>query len=88
MRPRIAGVDATLLAAIDRLTTSLSYTYLHTQRRVPGSANAPLAYRPGHQVKLSADYSLGRANLGADFRHTSRPDRIELEGWASLRLSR
>jgi len=82
---RIAGVDATLLAAIDRLTTSLSYTYLHTQRRVPGSANAPLAYRPGHQVKLSADYSLGRANLGADFRHASRPERIELEGFVDPR---
>jgi outer membrane receptor protein involved in Fe transport len=34
---RIAGLDATLLAAAmaDRLTTSLSYTYLSTQRRVP-----------------------------------------------------
>jgi hypothetical protein len=36
-------------------------------------------------VKLSADYSLGRANLGADFRHTSRPERIELEGFVDPR---
>jgi outer membrane receptor for ferrienterochelin and colicins len=78
---RIAGLDATLLAAPigDRLTTSLSYTYLSTQRRVPGSPNAPLAFRPGHQLKLSADYSLGRASVGADFRFASRPERIELE---------
>ena len=84
---RIAGLDATLLAAAmaDRLTTSLSYTYLSTQRRVPGSPNAPLAYRPGHQLKLSADYSLGRTNVGADFRHASTPERIELETFVDPR---
>ncbi len=83
----IAGLDATLVAApiTDRLTTSLSYTYLSTQRRVPGSPNAPLAYRPGHQVKLSADYSLGGANVGADFRYASRPERIELEEFVDPR---
>jgi outer membrane receptor protein involved in Fe transport len=84
---RIAGVDATLLAApiLKRLTTSLSYTYLSTQRRVPGAANEPLAYRPAHQLKASADYALGSADLGADFRYASRPERIELEGFVDPR---
>jgi outer membrane receptor protein involved in Fe transport len=84
---RIAGVDATLLAATmhNRLTTSLSYTYLYTQRHVPGSPNVPLAYRPGHQLKLSADYSLGTASLGTDFRYASRPERIELESFVDPR---
>jgi iron complex outermembrane receptor protein len=77
---RLAGVDATLLAApVRRLSTSLSYTYLSTERRVPGSPNAPLAYRPAHQLKLSADYALGPADVGADFRFAGRPERIELE---------
>ncbi|HEV2672839.1 MAG TPA: TonB-dependent receptor, partial [Gemmatimonadales bacterium] len=84
---RIAGLDATLLAAplSDRLTTSLSYTYLSTQRRAPGSPNAPLAYRPAHQLKLAADYALGAAGIGADFRFASRPERIELEGYVDPR---
>ncbi len=86
-KARIAGLDATLLAAplAGRLTTSLGYTYLYTQRRVPGSPHTPLAYRPGHQVKLSADYSLGSASVGADFRFASRPERIELEGFVDPR---
>jgi iron complex outermembrane receptor protein len=84
---RIAGVDATLLAAAlhNRLTTSLSYTYLYTQRHVAGSPRAPLAYRPAHQLKLSGDYALGSANLGTDFRFASRPERIELEGFVDPR---
>src|SRR5213075_1439238 len=84
---RIAGVDATLLAApvSDRLKTSLSYTYLSTERRAPGSPNAPLAYRPAHQLKLAADYALGAAGVGADFRFASRPERIELEGYVDPR---
>jgi outer membrane receptor protein involved in Fe transport len=83
---RLAGVDATLLAApVTRLSTSLSYTYLSTERRVSGSPNAPLAYRPAHQLKLSADYALGPAGVGADFRFASRPERIELEGFVDPR---
>jgi outer membrane receptor protein involved in Fe transport len=83
---RLAGVDATLLAApVTRLSSALSYTYLSTERRVPGSPNAPLAYRPAHQLKLSADYALGPAGVGADFRFASRPERIELEEFVDPR---
>jgi iron complex outermembrane receptor protein len=83
---RLAGVDATLLAApVTRLSTSLSYTYLSTERRVPDAPNAPLAYRPAHQLKLSGDYALGPAEVGADFRFASRPERIELEGFVDPR---
>ncbi|HWC74186.1 MAG TPA: TonB-dependent receptor [Gemmatimonadales bacterium] len=84
---RIAGLDATLLAAplSARLKTALSYTYLSTERRAPGSPNGPLAYRPAHQLKLAADYALGPAGVGADFRFASRPESIELEGYVDPR---
>jgi iron complex outermembrane receptor protein len=84
---RIAGLEATLLAAPipDRLTTTLAYTYLSTRRRVPGAPDAPLAFRPRHLLTVTADYALGPAGVGADFRFASRPERIELEGFVDSR---
>jgi outer membrane receptor for ferrienterochelin and colicins len=86
---RIAGIDLTVLAAPirDRLTSSLSYTYLSTRRRAAGdTADAPLAFRPRHLLTLAADYRLPSAfAVGADFRYSSRPERIELEGFVDGR---
>ncbi|MEX2157290.1 MAG: TonB-dependent receptor [Gemmatimonadales bacterium] len=84
---RIAGLDATVLAAPvpDRLTTTLAYTYLSTRRRVAGSPDAPLAFRPRHLLTLTADYTLSDFGIGADLRYASRPERIELEGFVDPR---
>jgi len=88
-RARIAGLDVAILSAPipDRLTATLSYTYLSTRRQVAGdpSASGPLAFRPRHLVTLSGDYSLGASAVGADFRYASRVERIELEGFVDAR---
>jgi outer membrane receptor protein involved in Fe transport len=76
-RARIAGLD---LAATARpaasLTTSLAYTFLHA--RELGQPERPLAFRPRHLVTLGAEYRLGAATLGADFRYMSRIERVDL----------
>ena len=82
-RARIAGLDATLLAAPipDHLTASLAYQYLDTR--------PVLAFRPTHLVTVAADYMPGGSgsawDLGADFRYASRPAKIELEGFVDAR---
>lgn len=86
---RIAGLDATVLAAPlpDRMTATLGYTYLYARRR-PNSDSTyhePLAFRPRHLLTLSADYALASFSVGADFRYASRPERIELEGFVDPR---
>ncbi len=88
-RARIAGLDVAILTAPipDRLTATLSYTYLSTRRQVAGdtSAGGPLAFRPKHLLTLSADYNLGAVGVGADCRYASRVERIELEGFVDAR---
>ena len=82
-RARIAGLDATLLAAPipDHLTAALAYQYLDTR--------PVLAFRPRHLVTVAADYVPGGRGgawgVGADFRYASRPERIELEGFIDPR---
>jgi outer membrane receptor protein involved in Fe transport len=82
-RARIAGLDATLLAApiADRLTASLAYQYLDTRPL--------LAFRPAHLLTVAADYAPGGRgsawDVGADFRYASRPAKIELEGFVDAR---
>jgi hypothetical protein len=44
-----------------------------------------LAFRPRHLLTVTADYALGPAGVGADFRFASRPERIELEGFVDPR---
>jgi len=88
VRARIAGVDASVIAAPipDRLIVTLGYTYLATRRRLAGdSAEGPLAFRPRHLLTLGTDYTLGPIGVGADFRFASRPARIELEGFVDPR---
>lgn len=87
-RARIAGLDAAILTAPipDRLLATLSYTYLSTRRRVAGdTTTGPLAFRPRHLLTLSGDYTLGGFAVGADFRYSSRVERIELEGFVDAR---
>ncbi|HTI04596.1 MAG TPA: TonB-dependent receptor [Gemmatimonadales bacterium] len=89
VRARIAGVDASIIAAPipNRLVATLGYTYLSTRRQLAGdSTEGPLAFRPRHMVTLGSDYSLWEGvGVGADFRYASRPERIELEGFVDSR---
>ena len=88
VKARIAGVDLSVIAAPirDHLVTTLGYTYLDTRRRLAGdSTEGPLAFRPRHLLTAGADYTLGAASLGADFRFAARPERIELEGFVDPR---
>jgi iron complex outermembrane receptor protein len=86
-RARIAGLDASVLAAPipDRLLATLGYTYLATRRHVEGSPDAPLAFRPRHLLTLGVDYTRSGLGAGADLRYSSRPERIELEGFVDPR---
>jgi outer membrane receptor protein involved in Fe transport len=88
VRARIAGIDASVIAAPipERLITTLGYTFLSTVRRLAGdSTEGPLAFRPRHLLTLGTDYNLGVFSVGADFRYASRPARIELEGFVDAR---
>jgi outer membrane receptor for ferrienterochelin and colicins len=77
-RAQLAGLDLSLAAQPfgPRFTTGLSYTYLDTRELAP--ASGPLAFRPRHLVTLSADYALGTVSVGADFRYSSRFERVDL----------
>ena len=88
VRARIAGLDASIVAAPipQRLTATLGYTFLSTDRRLSGdSTSGPLAFRPRHLITMGADYTLGPFGVGADFRYASRPESIELEGFVDSR---
>ena len=88
VRARMAGLDASVIAApiAGHLTTTLGYMYLSTRRQLAGdSTSGPLAFRPPHQLTLGADYTLGAAAVGADYRFASRPETIELEGFVDPR---
>lgn len=88
VRARIAGLDASIIAAPipERLMTSLGYTFLSTRRRLAGdSTSGPLAFRPRHLLTVGTDYTHGAFGVGIDLRYASRPERIELEGFVDSR---
>ena len=69
-----------------RLIATLGYTYLDTHRQLAGdSGSGPLAFRPRHLLTAGADYTMGSAAVGADFRVASRVEKIELEGFVDPR---
>ncbi|HWZ29320.1 MAG TPA: TonB-dependent receptor [Gemmatimonadales bacterium] len=80
-RVTLAGLDLNVTATpfTPNLTASLSYTYLDARELATDSApSQPLAFRPRHLLTLSADYVWGPVSVGADFRYSSRFDRVEL----------
>ena len=89
VRARLAGIDASIVAAPipQRLTATLGYTYLDTHRRVTNdsSSGGPLAFRPRHLLTVGTDYTMGAFGVGADYRFSSRPESIELEGFVDSR---
>jgi len=73
---RLAGVDASVtVLPVEHLTTTASYMYLHTEDL---SINQPLPFRPQHLAVVSADYTWRAFGVGADFRYSSRFERVEL----------
>ena len=80
-RARLAGLDLTLRAEPlgPRLVTSAAYTFLYARELATDTTpERALAFRPRHLVTLTADYLLGAAAIGADFRYSSRMDRVEI----------
>ena len=79
-RARLTGLDLSVTAPLTpRLSTSLAYMFLYARELATDTTPArPLPFRPRHLLTLSADYALGAAALGADFRYTSRFERVEL----------
>ena len=87
-RARLAGLDATFTAApfTPRLKGTVAYMFLYARQLARDTVpEQPLAFRPRHLVTLSADYDVGPAAVGADFRYSSRVERIELEGYVDGR---
>jgi outer membrane receptor for ferrienterochelin and colicins len=80
-RARLAGLDLAVVASplTPRLTTTLSYTFLHARQLAhDGVPQQPLAFRPRHLLTMGADYALGELVVGAEFRYASRFERVEL----------
>jgi outer membrane receptor for ferrienterochelin and colicins len=80
-RARLIGLDIALHATplTERLVTSVAYTFLYARELASDSTpERALAFRPRHLLTLSADYALGPAALGADFRYSSRMERVEI----------
>jgi outer membrane receptor protein involved in Fe transport len=79
-RARLAGLDLAATAVpLPGLTTAVAYTFLDARElEQPSRPSRPLAFRPRHLLTLGADYRIGPATLGADFRYVSRMERVEL----------
>jgi len=77
-RARLRGLDASLSVTpvASPLSASVAYTFVDARDLATDSL---LAFRPKHLVTLAADYRWRAFSVGADFRYTSRIDRIELE---------
>ena len=77
-RARIRGLDASLTTAslVRGLTSSVAYLFLDARDLATDSV---LSFRPKHMVTLGADYQWRTFSVGAEFRYTSRIERIELE---------
>jgi iron complex outermembrane receptor protein len=80
-RARLTGLDVSLRVTpfTPNLTVGVAYTYLDARELATDSTpNRPLPFRPRHLLTLSADYVRGPASVGADFRYSSRIDRVEI----------
>jgi outer membrane receptor protein involved in Fe transport len=85
-RARLAGLDASLSVTpfTPRLKVVIAYMWLDARQLARDTVpEQPLAFRPRHLVTLSGDYAVGPLSVGADFRHSSRVERIELETLAA-----
>src|SRR5205807_4408748 len=80
-RARLAGLDlaASATPLSPRLTTTLAYTFLYARELAHDTMpQRPLAFRPRHLLTLGVDYVWNALTAGADFRYSSRFERVEL----------
>jgi outer membrane receptor protein involved in Fe transport len=87
-RARLAGLDASFSVTpfTPRLRATVAYMYLYARQLAHDTVpEQPLAFRPRHLLTLSADYGVGPASVGADYRYSSRVERIELESFVDGR---
>lgn len=76
-RARLRGLDASIaVTPVPALTATLGYLYLDSRDL---TRDTVLSFRPKHLLTLSTDYRWRSLSVGADFRFTSRIERIELE---------
>jgi outer membrane receptor protein involved in Fe transport len=81
VRGRLAGLDLAVSANLltPRLSTTLAYTFLYARELAHDAfPQRPLAFRPRHLFTIGADYAVGDLGVGADFRFSSRFERVEL----------
>jgi hypothetical protein len=64
------------IAPRSSLSAAIAYLWLDARDLATGSV---LAFRSKHLLTLSADYRWRSLSVGADFRYSSRIERIELE---------
>ncbi|MDZ7369932.1 MAG: TonB-dependent receptor [candidate division KSB1 bacterium] len=75
-RARISGVEMTAtLQPIKPLFLNLGFTFMNPQDL---KQNTVLSYRPKSLATLSAAYTFGSFEAGADFRYVSRIERVEV----------
>jgi len=80
-RARLAGLDLAVRAnpLTPQLSTTLGYTFLYARELAQDSVpQRPLAFRPRHLLTLAADFTAGAIGVGAEFRYSSRFERVEL----------
>ena len=76
-RARLRGLDASVtVTPAPALTATVAYLYLDSRDL---TRDTVLSFRPRHLLTLSTDYQWRSLSVGADFRFTSRIERIELE---------
>jgi outer membrane receptor for ferrienterochelin and colicins len=76
-RARLRGLDGSVtVTPVPALTATLAYLYLDSRDL---TRDTVLSFRPRHLLTLSPDYRWRSFSVGADFRYTSRIERIELE---------
>jgi iron complex outermembrane receptor protein len=77
-RARLRGLDAslTITPSASPISASVAYTFVDARDLATDSL---LAFRPKHLLTLAADYRWRALSVGADFRYSSRIERIELE---------
>ena len=76
-RARLRGLDASIaVTPVPALTATLAYLYLDSRDL---TRDTVLSFRPRHLFTVSSDYRWRSWSVGADFRYTSRIERIELD---------
>ncbi len=77
-RARLRGLDASLAVSslVRGLTSSIAYLLVDARDLTTDSV---LSFRPRHVLTLGTDYQWRMLSVGAEFRYTSRIERIELE---------